>query len=280
MKWILYITVLMLVIGNAMAVDLCTDSDDGPDKVSNPDDHSLTTAGTVKYGVSDYDDVCLDMEDGLMTDEGEWLKEYYCDEDSRKHTQYRCSNYGFDLCRNGKCGSTSNTSTGGNTTVVTPTPDDLCGNKESDPGEECDPPHSICFGSDMSEYGQCTANCKCKLATAEATKCGNGAIDEGETCEGDNDCEHWEYCKRCICVESPTTNKTVVNDTTPVIGEVKPEEKKGIDAQIEKKYPTKNITPVDIGNVTDFAEDPAIKATSGITKFFTGIWGWMVGLFS
>ena len=96
----------------------------------------------------------------------------------------------------------------------------------------------------------------------------------------------WEYCKKCICVEKPQDDTVVknetepVNDTKPVAKEVTTEEKKEVEEKIEKKYPDKNITPVEIGNVTDFTEDPAIKATSGITKFFKGIWDWIVGLFS
>ncbi|MBW3018563.1 hypothetical protein KY329_00050 [Candidatus Woesearchaeota archaeon] len=278
MKWMAIFVVFLMICSTVMAAEkICSDSDGGPEKPNKPDDHTLTTKGVVKQVVSEYEDTCLSFEDGYSTKEGTWLKEYYCDGDDLRETQYDCTNYGFSGCKNGECvgGSTSNTS-GGSTPIVQ---DDLCGNKIKDAGEECDPPHSVCFGEDISEYGQCTTDCKCKLANAVAMKCGNGEIDEGETCESDNDCEHWEYCKKCLCVERPTGNTSVQNDTQPV-AKVTTDDKEEVADKIDKKYPKKNITPVDIGNVTNFTKDPAIQTTSGIAKFFIGIWDWIVGLFS
>lgn len=294
MKWMAIFAVLLLLCGTAMASDLCSDSDGGPDNPGNPDAHSLETKGTAKRVVSEYEDTCLAFEDGYSTDEGVWLKEYYCDEDDLKDTQYDCTAQGYTGCKNGACvGNTTGSTTNGTGTTTTPDPSESCGNEilEKDLGEECDPPHSVCFGNDMSEYGQCTTDCKCKLANAVAMKCGNGEIDEGETCEKDSDCEHWEYCKKCICVEKPqeaedntTQQATNTTDETepaqPIATEPAPEEKDEIKEKIEQKYPKKNITPVDIGNVTNFTADPAIQTTSGVAKFFMGIWDWIVGLFS
>lgn len=296
MKTIVFL-LLLAVLSVGVVADMCSDTEDGPDRPSSPDDETLSTKGTVRYGLQDKEDVCIISESSeVSTASSSYLKEYYCDDDDLEYEIYDCTDFGFTGCEFGECVGkdvpSSNSSNASNTTSsVDPGP--VCGDHMTEGDEECDPPHSICFGADMSEYGQCTDDCKCKLANAVATKCGNGVIDDGETCEDDYDCDSWEMCKKCICVDKPQQNTTVSDDnttdtnTTDTVStqvndtvSTTPVDPDKIAEEIDSKYPNPEIHPVEDVEGKNFTDDPAIKTTGGIARFFTNIWKWFVSLFS
>ncbi len=269
MRKILIFLILLLVITSASALD-CTDTDNGPTSARGPDDYSLGTPGTVTQGIfgNTRDDACVSSDDdatAVTLKTGYYLREYYCKDNKREFEIYTCSDYGFTGCENAACVGKdvlSNQSQSAPATV-----ESLCGNSIVDAGESCDPPFEICFGKDISEYGQCNIKCFCELANVENTKCGNGIVDSGEACEQTSDCETNELCKNCVCIQNPavpvvTTNET---ETKEVADKVVPEEKKEIEETIEAK----NLT-----------EMPGIGFTKSIANFFKSIWNGIIGIFS
>lgn len=274
--------VLFLVLAVSAAADLCADTDNGPVNENNPSDAVLAMRGTVEYGITDKDDVCLTSPSGVSTDESPFLQEFFCEDDRRESEVYTCTDYGFTGCKDGAC--IGKNVTPSNQTNQTPSqPVSQCGNKivEKDAGETCDPPGSICFGDDVSQYGQCTDTCTCKLANPTQTKCGNGEIDEGENCESDSDCAAGEVCKSCLCSKAVTNTTGTINATNTTRQMTEPVNKtEQASAEIDEKYPDLNVSPVEIGEVKNFSEDPGIKTTGAISRFFTGVWEWIVSLFS
>jgi len=296
------VLILLILTSVSVYADLCSDTDGGPTNINSPSDSVLATKGTVEYGITDKVDVCVTSPTGVSIGESAFLQEYYCDNDKRESKVYTCSDYGFTGCEGGKCvGKNATQGNQSNQSSQPSPPTAVCGNEitEKDGGEECDPPGSVCFGADISEYGQCTDSCTCKLANAVQTKCGNGEIDEGETCEVDGDCGSGKVCKKCLCV-TPATNTTNTSNTTTGINtsqsstntssssevsanqttKKKNRSLENITAQIDQKYPDPNVTPVDIGEVKNFSEDPAIRTTGAVSRFFSGIWDWITSLFS
>jgi hypothetical protein len=149
-KIIAYIFCILFLVSFASA-DLCKESDDGKD---------YAESGYVKYGVTQYDDVCVtSAEIDIRKTESFFLKEYYCDDDERKHEIVECSREGFDSCEDGRCVSDSSQDSSQPAVPVYTGPE--CGNKKIETGEDCDPPTKICYvGSDI---GLCSETCKCEI---------------------------------------------------------------------------------------------------------------------
>lgn len=294
MKHILW-TVLFIFLASFTFAD-CVDSDGGPTVPNNPSEGSLSMKGVTKLdpGITENVDVCLTDPSGVSTNKSDYLKEYYCDGSDVAFKVYKCSHYGFVDCRNGACFKNSSSFNSGS--------DDnnnndagFCGDKimQKDLGEECDPPGSICFGSDASEYGQCLDSCKCKLANAVASKCGNGIIDDGETCETDSDCLSSEYCKNCICVATPqnnATNNTLTKSSNNSVSNVSATtntdsdvsdvtNNDSIEDEIDKKYPIPVLPEINM-SAKNFSDDPGIKTVNKVSKFFTNVWDFVIRLFT
>jgi hypothetical protein len=282
---------ITLVLAGSVFADLCSDTDDGPTNPSSPPDDVLSTKGSVKYGITTLYDTCLTGKEGISADEGVWLREYYCANDQRTYKEYDCTAYGFQGCAYGACTNKTSQSQPQDQNQTTQA---FCGDKYVDKtiGEECDPPNSICFGKDVSEYGQCDSNCKCQLAHHSETQsvCGDGTLDPGEECEFDSDCETGKICDLCVCIIPPSQNVTnqttqnVTNQTEPAVPTNATNMATNETAANETVNET-NKTAIpefeapEIGNVTDFSEEPGIKVTSGVARFFLDIWNWFVGLF-
>lgn len=275
MRKLLIIVLIALAAVSVFAADpLCKDFDNGGARSS---DDALKTKEKVEYGITDAVDTCLTAEEGVSTNSGRWLKEYYCGDDQRRYEVYDCIKLGYEGCENGACKGKAGSN--GTTSTSTPKPVVSCGNKivEKDKGENCDPPGSICFGKSTAEYGTCQNNCQCKIAAAakQAAKCGDDYLDEGEDCEKDADCTSGEVCSSCNCVKKLTPEEIAQltsKDERPK-EEVKKEEKEA--PVIEKE----EAPQVDLEG-KNFSEDPGIQATSGIANFFRKVFGWLAGLFS
>ncbi|MBN1644970.1 hypothetical protein JW851_02955 [Candidatus Woesearchaeota archaeon] len=175
MKKIIAYAVFLLLIVSFAAADLCKESDDGKDYAEQ---------GYVKYGVIQYDDLCvLSLDTDMRVEEGLYLKEYYCDKDTdeRKHKIINCADEGFDKCKNGQCVGDSSSDSSDSSQTTTPVytgPE--CGNKKIEAGEDCDPPTKICYvGSDI---GLCSAACKCEIkissGTSDSTDSESEIVDE------------------------------------------------------------------------------------------------------
>jgi hypothetical protein len=148
----------------------CTDLDDGPVDDGEPEPYIATTA-SVKYGISEKTDECVSGKDGYHKDPSLWVREYYCGIGEagvqRKYRDYDCTRYGYTGCEGGKCIGKSaeeakKTSSG--------PAQASCGDKkvQSEMGENCDPPDSICYSE--GTIGICTrpndaglGGCQCKL---------------------------------------------------------------------------------------------------------------------
>lgn len=272
---ILAILILAVTV-SASNTSLCSDTDGGGGKSK---DDALKNAGQVKYGITSMSDTCLTSAEGVSTNSSKWLKEYFCDLDTRKSEVYDCTRYGFSGCVNGEC---IGTGSGSNQTQVTQAEPD-CGNKilEKTKGEECDPPNKICFGKTSDQYGICDGNCKCKIAGAAAAAheavCGDDVRESSEDCEKDDDCGDDYVCSSCKCVKQLTQaeidamKKQGSSETEKEIEETKKE--------IDEKYKTPELTDVNL-SAEDFSDDPGIKATSSIAGFFKSIFGWLASIFS
>lgn len=278
MRWIIIAALVvfsaLLVVADNDSSALCTDSDGGGERSA---DTALTVAGEVKYGITPMADTCITRENGISTGESAWLREYYCRDDQRESEEYDCVALGYDKCVDGACV--------GNTTQAQQQQqvqeEEHCGNKilEKDEGEECDPPGSICFGKTSAEYGQCNNNCQCEIAaSAERAPdvCGDGVVDEGEQCEEDADCEENYVCSSCSCVKQLTEE-----EIEQMKGEAKEKEEaedEGLKREIDEKY--RDVEPPEVNvSAKNFSDDPGIKATSGIAKFFKKVFAWFAGLF-
>ncbi len=271
--WIIFAILLILTVPVFAQEDLCSDTDLGGE--DSKDTSALTTKGSVKYGITTQKDTCLTSSGGVSTDEGVWLKEYYCVNDKRESEIYDCLKLGFSGCKDGACeGSSSGSS--GTTTQQQAVPEEHCGNRilEKDKGEECDPPDKICFGKTTAQYGICEANCKCKIAgTAEPAEavCGDDTLDSGEDCEKDEDCPEKFVCSSCKCVKTLTAEEI--------------EAMKGGSSTTSKEKsdaaPVKNDVLADVDlTAKNFSDEPGVKAVSGFANFFKKIFAWIGDLFS
>ncbi len=271
MRGFILVSLLILVLAvtvSASNTSLCSDTDGGGGKSK---DEALKVKGEVKYGITSMTDTCLTSEEGVSTNSSKWLKEYFCDLDTRKSEAYDCTRYGFSGCENGECKGTSS----GNQTQVTQAEPD-CGNKilEKAKGEECDPPNKICFGKTSDQYGLCDGNCKCKIAGAAAAAheavCGDDIRETSEECEKDDECPDNHVCSSCKCVKQLTQAEI---DAMKKSGSVE------VSKEIDEKYKTPELPDVNLSS-EDFTDDPGIKATSGIANFFKKIFGWLASIFS
>ncbi|MBD3361781.1 hypothetical protein GF358_03235 [Candidatus Woesearchaeota archaeon] len=226
MKKIIAYIVCILFLVSFVSADLCTESDDGKDYVE---------AGYVKYGVIKYDDLCVLSPDADMrVEEGQYLKEYYCDDDKREHKIVDCVREGFEKCKAGRCVSSSGNVSQSSQPAAPVGP--VCGNKIVESGEDCDPPTKICYkGSDI---GLCSVNCKCEIKiTADGSE-----PDEETDASDENDSEETVIEKldeetETVESESEKTTKTVEEDSV--------EDKDGISTEKNRlalpKEPKKGI---------------------------------------
>jgi len=283
MKYTILLIALILMT-TTLASDLCVDSDKGGEHRT---DSALQVRGDVKYGITTQTDTCLTSEEGVSINKSNWLKEYYCRNDKREYTVYDCARQGYAACENGACVNSttiSNTSTTTTTTTTTTTNSTgICGNKivEKAAGEECDPPYDICFGKSKEEYGTCQQDCTCKIAAAALKNlenkpaiCGDGIKQTAEECEEDAHCSDNYLCSSCKCVKQLTKEEIEAMKTQKVKTEKTPEQ------EIEEKYNLTTEMPEIEITAENFSDTPAIKATSGITRFFKGIFSWIAGLFN
>lgn len=274
LMWRIFVLLLLVLAAIAYAqVADCTDTDSGYDQ------EALGKRGDVKYGITTQTDICLTSENGVSVNKSRWVKEYYCAGSplKRESKVVDCTREGFSGCENGACVSALS-STGANAAVVprSAEPVVVCGNKklEKDKGEECDPPGSICFGKTSKQYGQCESNCKCRIAqSAEkaASECGDGVKDFSEDCEDDKECPANHVCSSCKCVKELTPEEiAAMGGSAEIADEVLSDDKQEQNVTTQKI----DFTP------KNFSENPAIKATSGITNFFKKIFGWLGTIFS
>lgn len=274
-KWLVIVTLLLAVpFVFAANTSLCSDTDGGG---GDEDDAAIKVKGSVKYGITSMEDTCLTATDGVSTASGKWLREYFCYQDHRNSETYDCVKLGGN-CVQGACNITGTATNGSGSS--TPKPVAACGNKilEKDKGEQCDPPGSICFGKTTAQYGSCQSDCKCKISgSAEQPKavCGDSALDSGEECEKDSDCDTSYVCSSCKCVKQLTAEEI---EAMKKSAEKEDSEKEDdVKKEIEKELgelPEVNLS------AEDFTDSAAIKATSGITGFFKGIFGWIASIFS
>lgn len=219
-----YIIFLLLLVSFA-AADLCTESDDGKD---------YPESGYVKYGVIQYDDLCvLSPDTDIRLPESQYLKEYYCDNDLRKHKIIDCTNEGFDKCENGRCISTAPQQTSSQPAAPVYTGPE-CGNKKVETNEDCDPPTKICYvGSDI---GLCSTTCKCEIKIT-ASGSSPPPQEEPETTEKEIT-ETVEFKEEVKTVETKQkTTKTTVEDKDGISTEqdrlaLPKEPKKGIFGRV------------------------------------------------
>lgn len=155
-KIVVFGMILVFLASFVSADSLCKESDNGKE---------YDKKGYVKYGVTQYDDLCVLKPDADMRlPESQYLKEYYCDTDTRMHKIVDCKKEGYEKCKDGACVSPSTTTTGNTTSNTTHAPvyvAPYCGDKKVGTGEECDPPDKICYkGADI---GLCSTACKCVI---------------------------------------------------------------------------------------------------------------------
>ena len=146
---------MVAVLATVVYGQQCTDTDGGVD---------YGNKGSVKYGITTQSDTCiLSKRTEMSVDEGNWLKEYYCDDNQRKSDNIDCLREGYTKCEMGAC-------TGKDAVAAKKEAEKAaapkCGNKVVDSGEDCDPPGKICYVD--GGYGQCDSNCKCPLELGKA----------------------------------------------------------------------------------------------------------------
>lgn len=269
-KWLL----LALLLVTSVSAALCSDTDGGGSKHSDTD--AFKNKGEVKYGITSQFDTCLTSETGVSTNSSKWLKEYFCQDDTRNSDVYDCSKNGFEKCEDGECvGGSPSSSSSSNQSNQTQQPVSSCGDKitEKSKGEQCDPPGSICFGTSTSEYGSCQADCTCKIAAAalkskeeQSPVCGDGYKHGVEDCEEDSDCSSSYVCSSCKCVKQLTPEEIEAMKKGAVVEKEEVEE--------AEELPGVDLTP------KNFSEEPGMKTTSSIANFFRKIFGWIGSLFS
>jgi len=284
-KWLVLFVLLSVAV--AAADDLCVDSDNGG---ADDSDTALEVKGNVKYGITTKVDTCLSSQNGVSTNSGTWLLEYYCENDERKSETYNCVNLGYLSCYGGKCNGTSSVNTSGQSQQTQQ--QDHCGDGivQKDKGEECEKPGDICFGDSTAEYGQCQSDCTCKIAEAakkvakEAPQiCGDGTLHPDEDCEEDSDCEDNYVCSSCSCVKQLSKEEIeALKSKSKTADDEKDDEtakKDDVAKEIEEKYKVDEPPKVNL-TAKNFSEDAGIKTTSSIATFFTKIFGWITALFS
>jgi len=142
--------ILVIVSSFVFADSLCKESDN---------EKEYDKKGYVKYGVTQYDDVCVLKPDAdLRLPESQYLKEYYCDSDTRMHKIIDCAHEGYEKCKDGACVS-STSSVNGTKAPVVVLPS--CGDDRVTGTEECDPPDKICYEGE--DIGLCSKDCKCVI---------------------------------------------------------------------------------------------------------------------
>lgn len=288
MRKALWLFVVILLAVTAMADELCVDSDDGGG--SSSDSGALEMKGDVRYGITTKVDTCLTSENGVSTNDGVWLLEYFCDNDQRESKAYNCVDLGYMSCYGGRCNGTLTAAQQAQRNASQQEQEEShCGNKivEKDKGENCDPPGSICFGESIAEYGTCRDDCTCKVAEAakKAAKeqpqvCGDGVKHPDEECEEDDHCGAGYVCSSCSCVKelTPEEIEALKQEAKGKGGE----DTGGVDDELAKevddKYKIDEPPEVNLSG-KNFSDDPGIKATSGIANFFKKFFGWIAALF-
>jgi len=238
-KIIAYVVCIFFLVSFVFASDLCKESDDGRDYAEQ---------GFVKYGVTEYDDVCVLSPDADMrVEEGQYLKEYYCDDDNRRHEIIDCSREGFDKCEDGMCISSSGSNVSTPSTPVVTGP--VCGNKIVESGEECDPPTKICYkGSDI---GLCSNICQCDIK-----------ISSGEESEEESDTEE---------------NESVADQGLAEEDTVEPEQEPIEEENVEA---AESVSANDPDGVPSTQTDRLALPKEPKKGLFSRIWAWFAGLFS
>ena len=98
---LLGLSILLLVLPNTFAL-ICTDSDKGPLNIKEPLPYAATI-GTTKDSNTTKTDTCIDKKNGLPSSKGMWLREFYCEDNKVKSTEYMCLSLNYDECNKGRC---------------------------------------------------------------------------------------------------------------------------------------------------------------------------------
>lgn len=289
-KLVLYSVLALLLVCTAYAD--CYDSDDGPKNLDTPARY-LGIDGFVTEGNTTYYDSCLTRKGGIVQDDGNWIREYYCNSSgSMAYKDYFCPSYYYVEClkinKAAACDAYSGpsdyneTSTTANTTNITNSTSTTnttasnnqtnssnvaaaplnCGDGKVNNGEDCDPPGKKCYTKSFLE-GVCDFNCLCDPSlTPSLFKRLNSSLNEEEE-----------------------------NDTAAVVTfEVNQTEKK----TEEKSESTKNASSAITGSAVadpidnllkearapseDFSDSIGIKITSAITDVVMVFWNILMSI--
>ncbi len=249
-KIVVFGMILIFLASFVSADALCKESDNGKE---------YNKKGYVQYGVTKYDDLCVLKPDADMRlPESQYLKEYYCESDTRMHKIVDCKREGYEKCKDGACVSSQTTAgnTSSNATAASVYVAPYCGDKKVGTGEECDPPDKICYkGADI---GLCSSACKCVVKIS-----GGHVVSSNQTAKPE------------ITVQDAAKNKTTDTSVTTAKAEVKEEVK-------EETTATKTTSKSAKKEVTDPDGVSTEKERLSLPKeqkkgLFKRMWSWLFG---
>lgn len=291
-KLLLYSVLALLLVYSAYAA--CYDSDDGPNNLNTPARY-LGIDGYVTEGNTTYYDSCLTREGGIVQDDGNWIREYYCDSnDNMAYKDYFCPSHYYVECllvhKAAACDdysgpsdynetsttanttNTTNTSTANNTTsnnqtnTTNTTAAPLnCGDGKVNNDEDCDPPGKSCYTKGFLE-GVCDFNCLCDASlTPELFKRLNQSLHEEEDDEAAGTATV-SFEVNQTEEEPEETIKSTKNESV------------GITGAAVAADPLDNLLKEARKPSEDFSDSIGIKITSAITDFVMGFWNILMNI--
>lgn len=239
--------IMLLILPVVLAQVTCTDTDTG----GTDPEPQIGEQGRVKYGLTEKADTCISGKAGYSVSEGQWIREYFCDNDQRESKDYDCTRYGFEKCEQGVCVGKEKVKAEKKTRRAALPP--RCGDEIVQPerGEECERPDDICYKNDS--VGICTrpneqgfGGCKCKLYKTEEKP---SEVEEE-------------------VIEEPEAPPEVAEEI-PEKPEKKPEEApEEVVVEEVPEEPEEELKPVGIG------------VTKAIANAVAAFFNWIAGLFS